>query len=433
VITTQLGQLDPKRLGVIAPTSAAVMAGHPVAEIRQKLNVQYILEGSVQPVADQVRIDIRLIQASDETQAGSRSFTRPLAKLLELESEVAETMAHMMVVTLPVSAPAAPSGIVSVEAATKSSEAFLKAETLWTSRSNLKGSIDLFEEATRENPYNAQAFAGLASATALIGQVPNDGMSPGEAKPKAREAALRALQLDPNLGEPHAVLGNVAMSYDWDLAAAEKQYQQAIELSPNDPTSHEWYAHLLMVQGRYQDALAESQHVLELEPAAPLFHTVRAEILYYARKYDESLQETAGVLKNDPSFVLAYYWQGCAYREKRMYPEAIATFARARKLSGDYPFMVMAHGHALALAGKTKEAREALRTLTQMQQNRLVPDVYLAAIYVGLGEKDNAFQFLDKAYQKRSDRLVYLNVEPMSDPIRSDPRFAQLMAKIGFH
>jgi len=432
VITTQLGQLDPEHLGIIAPSSAAAMAGHPIREIRQKLNVQYIVEGSVQPIGDRVQVDIRLVQAGDETQAGSKTFTRPFANVLELESEVAETVAHMIIANLPVAIPAgAPPGVVSADAARRSNEAFLKAETLWTARSNLKGSIELFEQATLDNPYNAQAFAGLAGATALYGQVPNDGISPAEALSKARAAAQRALQLDPKLAEPHAVLGNVAMSYEWDFRNAENEFKAAIQLNPNSPAAHEWYAHLLMVQGRFDEALAQSQQVLDIEPATPLFHSVRAEILYYSRKYDEAIQESEGVINSHPDFVLAYYWKGCAYREKKMYPEAISTFARARALVGDLPFMVMAYGHAQAVAGNTAEARSALNTLLQMQHSRIVPDIYLAAIEVGLGDKDKAFAYLDKAYQDRRDRLVYLKVEPMADPLRSDPRFAPLLAKIG--
>jgi tetratricopeptide (TPR) repeat protein len=185
-----------------------------------------------------------------------------------------------------------------------------------------------------------------------------------------------------------------------------------------------------MVEGRYDEALAESRHVLELDPDTLLFKAVRAEILYYARRYDEAIAEASSVLKLHPDFVLASYWLGCAYREKKMYPQAIEAFARARKLTGDYPFMVMAYGHAQALAGNAVEARKALNTLTQMQHNRIVPDLYLAAIHVGLGEKDQAFNLLQSAYEKRVDRLVYLKVEPMADPLRSDPRFAQLLAKI---
>src|SRR6266403_794203 len=374
VITTQLGRLDPEHLRVIAPTSAKVMSGKPIAEIRQKLDVQYIVEGSVQPVANQIRIDIRLIQTSDEAQAGSDSFTRELSNFLRVESDVAEAVAHKILATLPAASLSAnsqatpPPGHITAEAASKSSEAFLKGEILWTNRGDLKKSIALFEEAIEENPYNALAYAGLANATALIGQVPNDGMRPQEAKSKARDAAQRALKLDPRLVEAHAVLGNVAMSYDWDFPGAEKEFKTAVKLNPNYTFAHEYYAHLLMVEGRYEEALAETRQALELEPALPIFRVVKAEILYHARRYDQAM-----------------------------------------------------------------EATNAINKLTQMKQTRVIPDIYLAAIYVGLGDKDQAFHYLDAAYQERVDRLVYLNVEPMSDPLRSDPRFAQLMAKIGLH
>jgi TolB-like protein/Tfp pilus assembly protein PilF len=439
VITTQLGRLDPEHLRVIAPTSAKVMSGKPIAEIRQKLDVQYIVEGSVQPVANQIRIDIRLIQTSDEAQAGSDSFTRELSNFLRVESDVAEAVAHKILATLPAASLSAnsqatpPPGLITAEAASKSSEAFLKGEILWTNRGDLKKSIALFEEAIEENPYNALAYAGLANATALIGQVPNDGMRPQEAKSKARDAAQRALKLDPRLVEAHAVLGNVAMSYDWDFPGAEKEFKTAVKLNPNYTFAHEYYAHLLMVEGRYEEALAETRQALELEPALPIFRVVKAEILYHARRYDQAIEETTAVIKSHPEFVFAYYWLGCAYQAKKMYPEAIATFERARKMTGDWPFIIMATGHAQALAGNTVEATNAINKLTQMKQTRIIPDIYLAAIYVGLGDKDQAFHYLDAAYQERVDRLVYLNVEPMSDPLRSDPRFAQLMAKIGLH
>src|SRR5713226_1392042 len=325
VITTQLGRLDPEHLRVIAPTSAKVMSGKSIAEIRQKLDVQYILEGSVQPVANQIRIDIRLIQASDEAQAGSDSFTRELSDFLLVESDVAEAVARKMLATLPVASQSAasqaipPPGSVTSEAASKSSEDFLKGEILWNSRGGFPKSVALFEAAIHENPYNALAYAGLARATAIIGQVPNDGMPPQEAKPKARAAAQRALQLDPRLAEAHAVLGNVAMSYDWDFSTAEKELKTALALNPNYSTAHEWYAHLLMVEGRYEEALAESHHLLELDPDTVLFKAVRAETLYYARRYDEAVAEASSVLKLHPDFVLASYWLGCAYREKKMY------------------------------------------------------------------------------------------------------------------
>jgi len=440
VITTQLGRLDPEHLRVIAPTSAKVMSGRPIAEIRQKLGVQYIIEGSVQPVANQVRIDIRLIQTSDEAQAGSNSFTRELSDFLQVESDVADTIAGRMKASLPAppaSAPArgqpAPSAPVSAEALAKSRDAYLRGRFTWGSRGDLRSSIDFFEQAIQQDPSYAQAYAGLAAATAIIGQVPNDGIPPREAMPKAKEAAQHALRLDPRLAEAHAVLGLVAMSYDWNLKNAEDELKLAIDLNPNNTSAHEFYAHLLMVEGRSAEALTEIHHALDLDPVSPLFHTVLAQALYYGRRYDEAIAETQNVLSVDPNFVLAQYWLGCAYRQKKMYPEATAAFARARKMTGDYPFMVMAYGHAQALAGNAKEARDALHKLEQLRGTRFIPNVYPAAVHVGLGEKDEAFRLLDLAYQERIDYLVYLGVEPMADPLRSDPRFTQLLAKIGLH
>jgi tetratricopeptide (TPR) repeat protein len=190
---------------------------------------------------------------------------------------------------------------------------------------------------------------------------------------------------------------------------------------------------LLIVEGRNAEALIEARQALDLDPVAPLYHTVLAETYYYGREYDAAIDEAQQVVKLHPDFLLAQFWLGSAYREKKMYPQAVETFQRARQLSGDNPAMLMAYGHTQALAGNAGEARAALQKLQQLAGTRFVPNLYPAAIHVGLGEADEAFRLLDLAYQERIDRLVYLNVDPMADPIRSDPRFAQLMAKIGFH
>src|SRR5258708_1907773 len=285
----------------------------------------------------------------------------------------------------------------------------------------------------RPSPYAPRCGGPPAApprAPAILGQAPNDGIPPREAKPKAREFAQRALQLNPRLAEAHAVLGNMAMSYDWDLPTAERELRRAIELNANDPTAHEWYCHLLIVEGRNAEALTEARQALDLDPVAPLFHTVLAETYYYGRSYDAAMEEARQVVKLHPGDLSAQFWLGSAYREKRMYPQAVEIFQRARHLSGDNPAMLMAYGHTQALAGNVQEARATLQKLQQLAGTRFVPNLYPAAIHVGLGEADEAFRLLDLAYQERIDRLVYLNVDPMADPIRSDPRFAQLMAKI---
>jgi TolB-like protein/Tfp pilus assembly protein PilF len=439
-ITTQLGRLDPVHLGVIAPTSAKIMAGRSVKDIGKSLTVQYVLEGSVQRVANRARIDVQLIQVSDETPMWADSFTRELSDFLQVESDVADTIALRMKASLPVppasartrGQPALPAP-VSAEMLAKSRDAYLRGRFTWGSRGDLRSSIDFFEQAIQQDPSYAQAYAGLAAATAIIGQVPNDGMPPRDAKPKAKEAAQHALRLDPRLAEAHAVLGNVAMSYDWDLQNAENELKLAIDLNPSNASAHEFYAHLLMVERRNAEALTEIHHALDLDPVSPLFHTVLAQALYYGRRYDEAISQAQNVVNVNPNFVLAQFWLGCAYREKKMYPQAVQTFTRARQLSGDMPAMLMAYGHAQALAGNAKEARDALHKLEQLRGTRFIPNLYLAAIHVGLGEKDEAFRLLDLAYQEKVDYLVYLGVEPMADPLRSDPRFAQLLAKIGVH
>ncbi len=434
-INTQLGRLDPPHLAVIAPTSAAVVSRKGVSEIRRELGVKYILEGSVQSSSGQVRIEVRLIDTSDATFAWTQTFTRELSDLLRVESEVSEAVARQMVKSLPEGPPpplastaASPATASNI---TKSRDAYLQGKYAWGSRRDPQSGINFFQRAIDLDPSYAQAYAGLASAITVFGQVPNDGMLPVEAKPKAREAAKHALELDPRLAEAHAVLGNVAFSFDWDLPSAEKELKTAIALNPNQPTTHQWYAYVLMLEGRFDEALAESRYGLELEPATPLFHAVRTEVLCYARKYDEAIEEALSSIKVGPDFPLSYYWLGYAYREKKMYAEAIAAFSTARQIAGDKPFLVMAYGHAQALAGNTKEARESLKLLESVRHTRFVPDIYQAAIHVGLGEKDEAFRLLNNAYLQRIDRLVYLKIEPLADPLRSDTRFQELLDKIG--
>jgi TolB-like protein/tetratricopeptide (TPR) repeat protein len=440
VIRTALGQLDPPHLGVIAATSSKIVSGKPIAEIGRMLNVKYVLEGSVQHAGNQVRIDVQLIQVSDETHLWADSFTRELSDVLHVESDVSAAIARQVLATLPLPpSPKPPSSLRggTVHAATpeiaNSRHAYHQGKFAWGSRGDLRSSIVFFEQAIHDDPSYAEAYAGLAAATAILGQVPNDGMPPGDARPKAREAAQKALQLNPRLAEAHAVLGNVAMSYDWDLPTAEKELRRAIELNPNDAYAHEWYCHLLIVQGHNSEALAEAHHALDLDPVNPLFHDVLAETYYVGRLYDAAIEEAQQVVKLHPGDLSAQYWLGSAYREKKMYPQAIETFQHARQVSGDNLAMLMAYGHSQALAGNAEEARAALQKLQQLSSTRFVPSLYPAAIHVALGETDEAFRLLELTYQERVDRLVYLNVDPMADPLRSDPRFAQLMAKVGFH
>ena len=428
---TQLGRLDPERLGVIAETSSKLVAGKPIADLGRTLDVQYALEGSVRRGGNQVRIDVQLIQVSDQTHLWADSYTGDIGDILRVQDEVAAAVASQIRVALPVGALAVNGAKGTAHAINPEAyDEYLRGRFYWTNRGDLHKSIDAYQAAIKKDPSYALAYAGLASAYALLGQVPYDDMLPGDAKPKARQAAEHALQLDPELGEAHSVLANVSFSYDWDFEAAEREFQRALALGQNDPTAHLWFSHYCIVRNRLQKAHEENSRTLALDPVSPLFNTVRAEIHYNARQYDEAIAQARRTIEQYPTYWLAYIWLGSAYREKKMYKDALEQFSQASKLSGNHPAITALHGHALALSGDTAGAYRALSDLQLLAKSRYVSALYFAGIYTGLGEKSTAMDWLDKAYKERNDRLVYLNVDPMADSLRSEPRFRDLMKRL---
>jgi TolB-like protein/tetratricopeptide (TPR) repeat protein len=428
---TRLGSLDPQHLGVIAAASSSALAGKPIAEIGHALDVQYALEGSVRRQGNRVRIDAQLIQVSDQTHLWADSYDRDLNDILRVQDDVGAAVASRIQVALN---PPSGRGGAMVRKRTVNPEAYdayLRGRFYWTNRGDLHKSIEAYQQAIQEDPQYALAYAGLASSYALLGQVPYDDLKPSDAKPKAREAAERALQLDPELAEARAVLGNVAFSYDWNFEKAEQEFQRAIAQGPNNPTSHHWFSHYCIVRNRLPQALEENSRTLELDPVSPLFNTTRAEIKYNMKDYDGAIEQGRRTIEQYPTYPLAYIWLGSAYRQKKMYREALDSFSQGRRLLGDQPVMIALYGHALAVAGDAAGARNALADLQHIAQSRYVSSLYSAAIYIGLGEKSTALDWLDRAYQERNDRLVYLGVDPIADPLRSEPRFTELLHKIG--
>ena len=423
-IIAQLGRLDPVHLGVIAATSSELLAAKSIDELGGLLHVQYILEGSVRRSGTQVRINTELIQVSDQTHIWADSYTGDMSDISGVQEKVAVAVAKQIHVALPLSL----STPIKVDPAAY--DAYLKGRSFWASR-DLAKSIDAYEQAIRDDPNYAPAYAGLASAYLLVGSVPNDGMPPMVATPKAREAAQHAIQLNPSIAEAHCVLANIAMSYDWDFATAEREYQRAISLDPNYATAHEWFAHYLIVRNRLTEAQTEMSYALDLDPFSPLFNTARAETFYYARDYDAAISQAQRTLEQHPNFLLARFWLASAYREKKMYPQAIAEFDQMRKQSGNAPAMLMAYAHALAVSGDAAGARKALSELEQLSRSRYVPALYFTAIYTGLGENNKALMWLEKAYAEHNDRLIYNGVEPLADPLRAEPRFRDLLHRVG--
>lgn len=430
-MTTRLGSLDPQHLGVIAAASSNELKGKAIAEIGHALDVQYALEGSVRRDGNRVRIDVQLIQVSDQTHLWAASYDRELDDILRVQDDVGAAVASQIPVALNPPNSRAAFAVTKRTVNPEAYDAYLRGRFYWTNRGDLHKSIDAYQQAIQKDPQYALAYAGLASSYALLGQVPYDDLKPSDAKPKAREAAERALQLDPQLTEAHAVLANVAFSYDWNFGTAEREFQQAVALGPNNPVPHIWYGQYCIVRNRLSQALEENSRALDLDPVSPLFNTVRAEIHYHARNYDAAIDQARRTIEQYPTYPLAYIWLGSAYRQKKMYREALDSFSQGRRLSGDHPAMIALYGHTLAVSGDAAGARKALAELQHVAQSRYVSSLYFAAVYMGLGEKSTALDWLDRAYQERNDRLVYLGVDPMADPLRSEPRFTELLRKIG--
>jgi TolB-like protein/Flp pilus assembly protein TadD len=424
-LNTRLGRLDPKRLGVIAPTSSKQLGGKPIAELEPLLKLNYVLEGSVRRASNQVRIDVSLISAKEQTPLWSDSYTENLADILKVQDEVAETVAQKLLLNLPPVSAGASAATVDPEGY----NSYLRGRRAWTTR-DLERSVSSFEDAVKKMPKYVPAHSGLAASYAVIGQAPNDAMPPGVASSKAKAEVQRALDLDPTSAEAHYVRGNILMYYDWDFPAAEKELREAIRLEPGNATAHQWLAQYFMIEKRLSEAQAETDIALELDPVSPIFTTTRAEAFYYGHDFDAAIAQAKLTLEQYPNSVLGEFWLASAYREKKMYPEAIQHFRRAGTLAPNNPALLMELGHALAVSGDKTAALAVLADLQSLSSHRYVPVAYYAGIYLGLGDKNQTFTWLDRAVNERDDRLIYLAVEPMADPIRSDPRFQALLTRI---
>lgn len=429
----QLASLDADRLGVIARTSA-MMYKHTkknVPQIARELGVQYALEGTVYRAGDRVRITARLIQCSDQTHLWAESYESDLRDILALQSAVARAVADEIQIKL---SPKQRARLVRSSRAVKPEayEAYLRGRFYWNKRGGegLAKAIEYFEQAIKQDPNYALAYAGLAASYSLLGAIPYDVLPPREAIPKARAAAIKALELE-DLAEAHTSLAYIKCAYEWNWAEAEKEFRRAIEINRGYATAHQWYAWYLAAMGRLDEASTESRHAYDLDPLSLVIGTQIALTSYLARDYDRAIEQCQKTLELDPNHLEALYVLGRAYDGKGMYAKAISELQKGKALSGGSPAMTMAVGHAYAASGNRAEAQKAIDELKVLAQKRYVPALYIAPIYGRLGEKDEAMRWLEKAYEERSDYLLFLKREPLADPVRSDARFQALVRRIG--
>ncbi|MFN2530054.1 MAG: winged helix-turn-helix domain-containing protein [Pyrinomonadaceae bacterium] len=425
----QLGKLDSQRLGVIARTSVMhyKSSEQPLNSIGNELGVQFVLEGSVRRDSDKVRITAQLIRVADQTHVWAREYDRELNNLLVLQGEIAQEVADEIQLTLGVKRPPEP---ISPTVSSPSYEAYdfyLKGEYFWNKRTveGFRQSIDFFQQAAQKDPRYARAYAGLANSYVLMGGY--SGQQQADFIAKARTAALRALSIDENLPEAHTALALIVQNYDWDWETAEHEFRRAIDLNPNYATAHQWYAEHLALLGHFDDALRESESARELDPFSLIIATDNAGILYFSRQYDRAAEKLRAVLEVDPNFLRAHMLAH-VYVQNRMFTQAQADLATWCRLENT-PWSLAESAYVLGRSGQLLQAHEALNRLEQLDKGQLLDPELMVWAALGMGDKDQAFAFLEKAYTQHSNILTRLKVDPAFDELRDDPRFKELLRR----
>jgi TolB-like protein/Tfp pilus assembly protein PilF len=424
---SHLGQLQPKRLGVIARTSSIQYKAtkKTIGEIAQELKIDYVLEGSVRRAGRQVRITAQLIEARDQTHLWSGSYDRDLRDVLGVQADVARQIGTALAIEL---LPEDSSKVASFDA--DAHESYLRGRFYFGQRTEegLKKAIASFEAALSIEPRCSRSLSGIADSSGLLCWF--GALSPREAGERGAEASARAIEIDPSLSEPHASMGLVKFWYEWDWQAAEEEFRHAIELNPSYASAHQWYASYLNAMGRLEEASLEHRRARELDPHSLMLNLNAADPYFYGRQYERAIERVRTVLEQEPRFLPALFNLGRAYVQKEMYDEAIGAFEQAVQFSGNREGKP-ALAHAYGLAGKVDEARSILKEVLENTAGRYVASPMIARIYLGLGEIDRAFEWLKKGVDERSYWNVFLQMDPVYDPLRNDPRFRNLLMEIG--
>jgi TolB-like protein/DNA-binding winged helix-turn-helix (wHTH) protein/predicted Zn-dependent protease len=426
----RLGRLDPQRLGVIGRASVMRYKGRApqLDRIGNELDVGYVLAGSVRRGSGKVRIAAQLIQVKDQTQVWASTYDRDLRDLLAVQAEIAREIANGIRIVLG-------NGRSPVESAASLSadsyeayDLYLKGRYCWNKRTaeGLQQAVEYFTRASTRDPNYARAYAGLADAFALMSGY--SGKPQTGFMPQARSAALKALELDDGLAEAHNSLALVLEKFDWDWEGAEQHFRRAIELDPNYATAHQWYAEYLALRGRFEEALLESERARRLDPLSLIIATDNGAILYYSRQYDRAIHEFRGVLEIEPGFPRAHIIM-MPYVEKGLYADALATVGKIGPSDNAWTWAM--YTYIDGRSGQARQARQALVTFQELNRSQAVEPGTAVWAYLGMNNKDEAIASLEQGYAQHSDIMVRLKVEPGFDPLRSAPRFQDLVRRVG--
>jgi serine/threonine-protein kinase len=417
---------------VVRPTSAirkySALEQDPLAAGREQ-QVDAVLEGSIHKSGEKVRVTVRLVRVADGQQLWADTFDEKLTDLFTLQDSISDRVAEILALRL-----INEKKEKLTKRYTENAEAYqlyLKGRhqlNRLTDDGFMKGR-DYFQRAIDTDSKYALAYAGLATSyTQLAGW---GVFSPGECFPKATAAATKALELDDQLVEAHISLGTVRFFYEWNWAAAEHEFKRAIQINASEPDARQMHSYYLSAMQRFDEALLEMRRAHELDPVSLVKVAGIGEVLYFKGEYDRAAGQYREALELDPNSGFAHWALGNVYLQKGMYQQAISEYQTSIPLSGDSPDELASLGYAYALSGKSGEAQKVIAELTARSKRRYVPPTLFAFVYTGLGEKDRAFEWLDRAFDERDSVLVLLNAEPMFGPLRSDPRFVQLARRIG--
>jgi eukaryotic-like serine/threonine-protein kinase len=398
-----------------------------VFDVGKELRVGAVLSGRVRQLGDELSISVELTDARDKSHIWGEQYKRKLADIFVLQEAIAKEISEKLRLKL--------SGEQSARLLKRHTdnleayEFYTRGRYLWNRRTpeDVSKAADYFKQALAKDPAYALAHAGLADSYSLLGDY---GALPAKEAFRQAEAAARdALRLDPTLAEAYTSLAHVRL-YDWNWTRAEEEYRQAIALNPNYATAHQWYANHLVAMGRMEEAQAEIKLALEIDPLSFIINEVAGRHLYLMRQYDQAIERHVKVLELEPTFIPAHAALGLAYVQKGNYEQAISQFKKAIDLSGN-PAYTAELAHAYAVSGQKSRAREMLHTLISPSRQRYLSPYYIAALYVGLGEAEQAVDWLEKAFDDRSSELMFIKQEPIFAPLRSHSRFQDLLQRIG--
>jgi TolB-like protein/DNA-binding winged helix-turn-helix (wHTH) protein/Flp pilus assembly protein TadD len=432
IADTLIARLSNLKDLTVRPTSSVVKyadGGKGTMQIGRELGVESVLEGNFHISSGRIRVTVQLVSVRDQTSLWADKFDEQFTDIFTVEDSISKRVAEKLALSLSSEEKEA-----LVKHYTENTDAhllslsgryLLEKKTPEATRK----AIGFFEKAIEEDPNYALAYAGIAESyfTLSVG----GSMPPREAFPRAKEAAKKSLDIDPLLAEGHHNLAVARFFYDWDWSGAERDFKRAIEINPNYALAHEMYAHLLSNLGRHEEALAESSRSLELNPLSLISNALRGQMLFFAGRYDDAVAHLQMAINIEPDFWISHLILGKVYERKKTYAQAIAEFQRASQLAGA-PEPTSLLGYTYAVSGKPAEARRLLDDLKQMSARQYVAPKHIALVYAGLREKDEMFSWLERAYEERDISLAFIKVEPRWGEYRADPRFVDLLRRVGF-